>query len=147
MMKLFKKSIGGKGMKKVSLVFLLCILGIMIAFAGCSSSQSGGYGPSGYSPQILPQAKLNIQMTGTDSSWSFGLGCYWDASGVVYNSGNAAANNVQVIVNLIDTNTNSIRDSESVFIGTIQSGASVPFDARLDGECSKDYRISASIHA
>lgn len=143
---MFKMLDGGREMKIDSLIFLLCILGIMIAFAGCSSSQLGDYGPSGYSPQILPQAKLNIQMTGTDSSWSFGLGCYWDASGVIYNSGNAAANNVQVIVNLIDSNTNSIQDSENVYVGTIRPGASVPFNARLDGECSKNYRISASIH-
>jgi hypothetical protein len=46
-------------------------------------------------------------------------------------------------LNLVNTKTKTIRDSRSVFIGTLGAGQSVTFESVLDGECLQDYRVDA----
>jgi len=48
-------------------------------------------------------------------------------------------------LNLVNTKTGTIRDSRSVFIGTMGVGQSVTFESLLDGECLQDYRVDGTI--
>jgi hypothetical protein len=69
------------------------------------------------------------------------LGCYESVTGNIFNSGNVSAFDVQLHFNLVDTRTNTIRDSRSVFISIIGPGESRTFETTLDGRCTQDYRV------
>ncbi len=74
-------------------------------------------------------------------SWSPEYGCYTDLTGYVYNAGNSSPENLMLDFNLVNTGTCTIRDSRSVFIGSIGSGETRTYETILDGECSQDYRV------
>jgi len=76
--------------------------------------------------------------------FSIGLGCYERINGYVYNSGNAPADNVWLTFNLVNTRTETIRDSKSIFIGTLGQGQSRNYETTLDGECLDHYRTDFS---
>jgi len=75
-------------------------------------------------------------------SWSPEYGCYTDLTGYVYNAGNVSTDTLMLDFNLINTGTGTIRDSRSVFIGSIGPGATQTYETILDGECSQDYRVA-----
>ena len=75
-------------------------------------------------------------------SWSPEYGCYTDLTGYVYNAGNVSTENLRLDFNLENTGTGTIRDSRSVFIGSIGPGATQTYETILDGECSQDYRVA-----
>jgi hypothetical protein len=41
----------------------------------------------------------------------------------------------------VNTGTGTIRDSRSVFIGTVGKGETRTYETVLDGECTQDYRV------
>jgi len=126
---------------KFSFLLLISVLVIlMIAFAGCTSSNQ----QASYTPQVLPHADLHVSPGQSEGKWSVGLGCYWMASGTAYNAGNAQSGNAIATVNLIDSN-GAIRDSKSTSIGSLMPGASQNFQVTLDGECGHSYSLRYTI--
>ena len=73
--------------------------------------------------------------------WSPGQGCYERVTGYVYNAGNTSFDAVQVNLNLVNTGTNTIRDSRSIFIGPVGAGETRTYETLLDGECTQEYRV------
>jgi hypothetical protein len=74
-------------------------------------------------------------------SWSPEYGCYDDVAGYVYNTGNISTQNLKLDFNLVNTGTGTIRDSRSVYIGSLGPGQTQNYETILDGECSQDYRV------
>ena len=65
-------------------------------------------------------------------------------TGYVYNTGDVSVDAVQLHFNLVNSRTGTIRDSSSVFISTVQQGATTTYEMVLDGECTQDYRVDFS---
>lgn len=59
----------------------------------------------------------------------------------MYNAGNVSTENLKLDFNLVNTGTGTIRDSRSIYIGSIGSGSTLTYETILDGECSQDYRV------
>jgi hypothetical protein len=74
-------------------------------------------------------------------SWSPTMGCYERLTGYVYNAGNSSVDSVRLNFNLVNTGTGTIRDSRSIFIGTVGKGETRTYETVLDGECTQDYRV------
>ncbi len=74
-------------------------------------------------------------------SWSPEYGCYTPLTGYVYNAGNTSTENLRLDFNLVNTGTSTIRDSRSIYIGSVGSGDTRTYETILDGECSQDYRV------
>jgi len=73
--------------------------------------------------------------------WSPGQGCYERIEGYVYNAGNTSIDAVDLNLNLVNSGTGTIRDSRSVFIGTVGAGETRTYETLLDGECTQEYRV------
>ena len=121
-------------MKKTAIVLILIITGVL--FAGCTSTGTAG--------QDAVQDTIRAHYD-YHESWSFGLGCYGKVSGYAYNAGNTPVDNVVLYFNLVNVPGGTIRDSRSVFIGTMGAGQSSTFETVLDGECTQDYRVDGTI--
>jgi predicted small secreted protein len=121
-------------MKKTAIVILLIIA--VVFLAGCTTTGTAG--------QDIARDTVRAHYAYVDS-FSFGLGCYDRVSGYVYNAGAAPVDNVATNFNLIDTKSGTIRDSRSVFIGTMGPGQSVTFESVLDGECMGQYRVDGAV--
>ena len=121
-------------MTKTAIIFLLIIL--VVFLAGCTTTPPAG----------LDTARDTIRAHYEyHDSWSIGLGCYSKVSGYAYNTGNISVDNVKLNFNLVDTQTGTIRDSRSVFFGTMGAGQSGTFESVLDGECTQPYLVKATI--
>lgn len=121
-------------MKKIAIATLLIIAAVMLA--GCTSTPAAG--------QETARDTIRAHYA-YQESWSPTLGCYGKISGYAYNAGNATVDNVALNLNLVNTGTGTIRDSRSVFIGTMGAGQSVTFESVLDGECTQGYRVDGTI--
>ncbi len=121
-------------MKKTAIVFLLIIVGVFLA--GCITTPNAG--------QDTARDTVRAHYEYHDS-WSIGLGCYGTVSGYAYNTGNTSVDNVVLNFNLVDTRTGTIRDSRSVFFGTMEAGQSGTFESVLDGECTQQYQVISTI--
>ena len=120
-------------MKKTAIVFLLIIF--VVFLAGCITTPTAG--------QDTTRDTIRAHYEYHDS-WSIGLGCYGKVSGYAYNTGNTSVDNVVLNFNLVDTQTGTIRDSRSVFFGTMEAGQSGTFESTLDGECTQQYQVKAT---
>ena len=107
-----------------------------VFLAGCTTTPTAG--------QDTTQDTIRAHYEYYDS-WSIGLGCYEKVSGYAYNTGNTSVDNVVLNFNLVDTKTGTIRDSRSVFFGTMGAGQSRTFESVLDGECAQQYQVKATI--
>jgi len=121
-------------MKKTIILFMLIIAVVLLA--GCTTTTTAG--------QETARDAIRAHYEYHDD-WSPGLGCYGKVTGYAYNAGNASADAVALNLNLINIKTGTIRDSRSVFIGTMGAGQSVTFETILDGECMQDYRVEGTI--
>lgn len=70
---------------------------------------------------------------------------YEKVSGYAYNAGNTNVDTVLLNFNLVDTQTGTIRDSRSVFTGTMGAGQSDRFESDFKGECIREYRVGGTI--
>lgn len=118
-------------MKKIAGAIVLVIA--LVFFSGCTSTMV----------QDSPQGELRAHYEFAES-WSPTIGCYDRVSGYVYNAGTTPADNVVLHFNLVNTKTATIRDSKSVFAGSIGPGDSKTYETALDGECMEDYRVDFS---
>lgn len=121
-------------MKKTAIVILLIIA--TVVFAGCTTSPESG--------QEAVRDTIRSHYA-YHEDWSPGLGCYDKVTGYAYNAGNTTVGSVALNLNLVDIPTGTIRDSRSVFIGTMDAGKSRSFEMVLDGECTHDYRVEGII--
>ncbi|MCX6683361.1 MAG: FxLYD domain-containing protein [Methanoregula sp.] len=76
--------------------------------------------------------------------WSPGQGCYERVTGYVYNTGDVSVDAVRLTFNLVNTGTGTIRDSRSVYIGSVGPGNTTSYETVLDGECTQEYRVDFS---
>jgi hypothetical protein len=116
-----------------------CLVLILVAtaiVAGCSSADRTG--------AEAGQGAVRVHYD-YHESWSPLTGCYGKISGYAFNAGNASVENIFVNFNLVDAKTGTIRDSRSVFIGTMAPGQSGTFETVLDGECFREYRPEAAV--
>jgi hypothetical protein len=121
-------------MNRTATLFILLLA--LVVLTGCTSTPAGG----GEIAQDTIRAHYQHQ-----GDWSFGLGCFEKVSGYAYNAGNTTKNGVMLNFNLIDNRSGTIRDSRSVFLGTVVAGQSRTFESDLDGECIPDYRVEGTI--
>lgn len=112
------------------------VIVLVIALACCAGCTS-------IKVRDSPQGDLRAHYEFAES-WSPTLGCYDRVSGYVYNAGTIPADNVVLHFNLVNTKTATIRDSKSVFAGSIGPGDSKTYETALDGECMEDYRVDFS---
>ena len=120
-------------MKKFFILAILIALALFVA--GCTSTDAGGKDSSS------GNLKAHYEYR---ESWWVTQGCYGKVTGYAFNAGNGSADNVQLNFNLVNTRTNTIRDSRSVWFGTVEGGQSRTFETNLDGECSEDYRVDVA---
>ncbi|MDD1687028.1 hypothetical protein [Methanoregula sp.] len=121
-------------MKKTIAVLILIIATVFLA--GCTSSTVSG--------QDTARDTIRAHYE-YHEDWSPGFGCYGKVSGYTYNAGNISAENTVLALNLVNSRTGTIRDSRSVYIGTMGAGQSVMFESVLDGECMQDYRVEGYV--
>jgi predicted small secreted protein len=121
-------------MKKTAIIFIFIIA--VVFLAGCTTTPTAG--------QDAERDTIRAHYEYHDS-WSIGLGCYDKVSGYAYNTGNTTVDNVALNLNLVSTTAGTIRDSRSVFIGTMGAGQSVTFEMVLDGECTQGYRVDGTL--
>ena len=79
-----------------------------------------------------------------DEGWSLGQGCYERVTGDVYNTGTMPVEAVRLTFNLVNTGTGTIRDSRSVYVGSVGPGNTVNYETVLDGECTQQYWVDFS---
>ncbi len=116
-------------MKRIVAVSVLVI--VFVLFSGCLST-----------PVVRENAKGALHSHYEYSEgWSPTQGCYERVTGYVYNAGEASIDAVQLNLNLVNSNTGSIRDSKSIFIGAVGAGETRTYETTLDGECTQDYRV------
>ena len=119
-------------MKKIVAVSLLVI--VLVFLSGCLSS-----------PVVRESAQGALHSHYEYSAgWSPGQGCYERVTGYVYNAGNTSFDTVQLNLNLVNTGTGTIRDSQSIFIGPVGPGETRTYETLLDGECTQEYRVDFS---
>ncbi len=110
---------------------MVALVAVLVA-AGCTGTNAGG--------QDTSQGNLRAHFEYKES-WGPTLGCYGKVTGYVYNTGNQPMDNVQLVFNLIDTSTGTIRDSRPLGIGMLDAGQSRTYATILDGDCTRDYRV------
>ena len=116
-------------MKKYAIIIALIIT--LVFLSGCLSS-----------PAVRESAEGGLRAHYEYSeSWSPNQGCYERLTGYVYNVGNSSVDSVRLNFNLVNTGTGTIRDSRSVFIGTVGKDETRTYETVLDGECTQDYRV------
>jgi len=116
-------------MKKIVAVSVLVI--VLVFFSGCLST-----------PVVRESAQGALHSHFEYSvGWSPSQGCYERVTGYVYNAGNTSFDAVQLNLNLVTSDTGTIRDSQSIFIGPVGAGETRTYETRLDGECTREYRV------
>ena len=119
-------------MKPVVAVIILVIAFVFLA--GCTST-----------PIVGDQTEGTIHTHFEyKEDWSMGLGCHGRITGYVYNTGSAPFDEVLLTFNLVNSGTGTIRDSRSVYVGSIGPGNTVNYETVLDGECTQQYRVDFS---
>ncbi|MEI7857147.1 MAG: hypothetical protein WCH85_06555 [Methanomicrobiales archaeon] len=121
-------------MNKTAILLLLVIAAVVLA--GCTTT-----------PPIGKEAVRDTIRAHYEyhEDWSVGLGCHEKISGYAFNAGNITGDKVVLNLNLVSIPTGTIRDSRSVFIGSMDVGQSSTFEMILDGECTQSYRLDGTI--
>jgi hypothetical protein len=115
---------------KIQAVIIAMII-ILVSLSGCLGSPA---------VHDSAQGELHAHYEYTEG-WSIGQGCYARVKGYVYTAGNVSADAVQLNFNLVNTGTGTIRDSRSIFIGSLSKGETRTYETVLDGECTQEYRV------
>jgi len=121
-------------MRPQILIVLLLIAGAFLA--GCTTMSAEG--------RDIAQDTIRAHFE-HNGDWTPGSGCYENVRGYAYNPGNSAEDTLVLTFNLVNNQTSTIRDSRSVFIGTIGAGQSATFETDMNGECLEEYRVMGTI--
>ncbi|MFA5222305.1 MAG: hypothetical protein WC391_08475, partial [Methanoregula sp.] len=103
---------------KLSAVAALVLVVTLVACCGCVNN-----------PAVIDRSEgtLHAHYAYTDE-WSPALGCYERVTGYVYNAGNISADTARLNFNLVNTNTGTIRDSKSIYLGSVGAGSTTSFE-------------------
>jgi hypothetical protein len=119
-------------MKLITLVIILVVA--LVFLAGCIGTPT---------IQDSTEGKFHNHFEYKED-FSVGYGCHGRITGYVYNTGSASVDDVLLTYNLVNTGTGTIRDSRSVYVGSIGPGNTVNYETVLDGECTQQYRVDFS---
>jgi hypothetical protein len=122
------------------IVASLSLLFVLVGCAGCISAPVAT-GPDHY--DLGNGEQVSVLFVSQDSDWSFARGCTWTATYQLSNSGTVPAGPVQVNIELVNADSGAVRDSRTIFVGSLEPGESRTVAAELDGECSEDYTVRA----
>ncbi|MBP1927859.1 hypothetical protein J2741_000406 [Methanolinea mesophila] len=119
----------------------LCLLLLLLtAGAGCVSAPVST-GQDRY--DLGNGQQVSVYFVGQNSDWTFSRGCTWTATYQVSNTGQVGTGPIQVNIELVNADSGAVRDSRTIFVGTLAPGQSQPVVAELDGECAEDYTVRA----
>jgi hypothetical protein len=119
------------------LVAAALVFGVAL-LAGCLSVP-GLSAPGGFEPGKVDGVSVNL--LGSEPDFSPTRGCIWAVTVQVYNTGNNSAENVQVYLELVDASSGAVRDTRTVYVGSLPSGESKTVIAELDGDCINEYNL------
>jgi hypothetical protein len=87
---------------------------------------------------------VSVNLVRSEPSFSPSRGCVWEVTLQVYNTREAEVRNVNLHLELVDTESAAVRDSMDIFAGTIPGGESMIVKAELDGDCINEYLLRAT---
>ena len=89
------------------------------------------------------EQRVGINLLRAEADFSLPRGCIWAVTVQVYNPGNSTAGNVQVYLELVDASSGAVRDTRTVYVGSLSPGESKTVVAELDGDCVNEYNLRA----
>jgi hypothetical protein len=116
-------------------VLLVVLLLGGILFSGCLSSS-----PPTPPPVTSPSSPIRAVVASMNEEWSFSLGCYTVVTGYVDNNGASPVHDAIVYLSLTYPG-GMIRDSRSIYLGSIGAQESRNYQVILDRECGDEYAI------
>ena len=87
---------------------------------------------------------VSVNLVRSEPTFSMSRGCVWEVTLQVINAGEAEMRNVNLHLEMVDTESGAIRDSMDIFAGTIPGGESRIVSAELDGDCINEYTLRAT---
>ena len=86
---------------------------------------------------------VEVNLLSSKGEYSFARGCFWTVQYQIFNRGDTEARNIQLHVELVNSQNDAIRDTKNIFVGTLAPGESRTISLDLDGECGRDYGVTA----
>jgi hypothetical protein len=86
---------------------------------------------------------VSVNLIRSEPDFSLTKGCFWTVVVQVYNTGQAEAKNVEVYLELVDAVSGAVRDTRTVYTGSLGPGESKIITAELDGDCINEYTLRA----
>jgi uncharacterized membrane protein len=123
---------------KIPVLMLLALTAFALTTAGCITDLHPI--PNVQSGTDTGQL-VEVSLLSAKGDYSLGRGCSWTVQYQVLNKGTAPARNVRLEVELVNDETSAVRDSKTVFAGTLGPGDVKTVTLDLDGECGKDYGV------
>jgi hypothetical protein len=123
--------------------FFVMAAGLVVTsllLAGCISLPDLS-GPGSFEPGTIDGVGVNLIRSEPD--FSLTRGCIWTTTVQVFNTGQSEVRNVQVYLELVDAASGAIRDTRTVYAGTLAPGESRMISAELDGDCINEYNLRA----
>lgn len=139
----------------VRLLLLACLIGFALA-AGCTETLETPEVPAPaleatppahttYSP-AGPQPSFSATVTALKKHFRTDMSCYWVATGMVTNTGDAPGRNVVIRFMLIDDETGMIRSTETTLVPRFQAGETTIFTVDpLPGDCDRQYHAEIEV--
>jgi hypothetical protein len=87
---------------------------------------------------------VSVNLVRSEPAFSMSRGCIWEVILQVYNTKDTEVKNVNLHLELVDTESAVVRDSMDIFAGTIPAGESRTVMAELDGDCINEYTLRAN---
>jgi hypothetical protein len=120
------------------------VAAVMVAcgmvLAGCLSV------PGLSAPGSFETAKdegVSVNLLRSEPDFSLTRGCIWAVTVQVYNTASVSADNVQVYLELVDAVSGAVRDTRTLYVGSLAPGESKTVIAELDGDCINEYGLRA----
>ncbi|MDD1715822.1 MAG: hypothetical protein LUQ01_02385 [Methanolinea sp.] len=121
-------------------ILMAGILGTAALSSGCLSSVTMTGPDAG---ATVSGSALKVNLLGQDTDWTISRGCLWTVTFQVVNSGTAEEKNVNLHVEMVNADTGAVRDTKTVFLGTIVPGSEKTVTVELDGDCLEEYTVRA----
>jgi len=87
---------------------------------------------------------VSVNLVQSEPTFSMSRGCVWEVTLQVFNTGEVEVRNVNLHLEMVDTESGVIRDSMDIFTGTVPGGESRIVAAELDGDCINEYTLRAT---
>jgi len=128
----------------VSPLLLACLIGFALA-SGCTETpEVPAPTPEATPPAHTthspagPQPSFSATVTALKKHFRTDMSCYWVATGMVTNTGDAPGRNVVIRFMLIDDETGMVRSTETTLVPRFQAGETTIFTVDpLPGDCDR----------